>query len=452
MTFANLLDFGKTKRSNITNRKMSTVLIIKHLPAMLSLEDKQQLLKHFGAEQVWETSKKRDYLFASFSTVEKAKSSLTRLHQLEIANRRLVVEYSFEKVPVEQTKQKHDTNSSTTVLIKDFLRALNAWNPSVDFYQPPPVHIKYKYPKVTPQVVINIIHSLFTHQPFYTQTLHLMNKMSLDTPFRENNTALTFFKETFREYFLDEIPILPPSESESEISSDETYDKHKQLLPSVSKRKSTLPKTRKRPAAVLSTATLTKPKKPHITIDQKEVFDVVSPIAVETKKISLVVSQDALAKQSEEPEVVGELGKFEKEQPTVYDTVETSEPDQPTITRKELLKNRISYRNMKVLPVFKNYHPGEPSMRLYIKNLAKTVTEQDVKRIYKRYVEHIPEDELIGFDVRVMQEGRMKGQGFVTFPSVKIAENALNETNGYLLKEKPMVVQFARAANKKTID
>ncbi|CAH2237097.1 RNA-binding region-containing protein 3-like [Pararge aegeria] len=430
---------------------MSKVLIIKHLPSMLSSEDKQQLLKHFGAEQVWETTKKRDYVFASFSTLEKAKSSLSRLHQLEIANRRLVVEYSFEKVPVEQTKHKEDINSLTTNLIKEFLRALNAWNPSVDFYQPPPTHIKYEYPKVTSKTVINIIRALFTHKPFYIQTLHLMNKMSLDNPFSENSTALDFFKETFREYFFDEIPILPPSEPESEISSDETSEKQKQPLPSVTKRKQTLPKTRKRPAAVLSAATIPKTKKPHIVIDQKEVFEG-TPIIVESKKISLFVSQDALAKKSEEPEVIGELGKFQKEDQPAEDVVTSSEPDQPTITRKELLKNRISYRDMKVLPVFKNYHPGESSMRLYIKNLAKTVTEQDVKRIYKRYVEHIPEDEQIGFDVRVMQEGRMKGQGFVTFPSVRIAENALNETNGYLLKEKPMVVQFARASNKKTIE
>ncbi|XP_045767027.1 RNA-binding region-containing protein 3-like [Maniola jurtina] len=428
---------------------MSKVLIIKHLPSMLSFEDKEQLLKHFGAEQVWETSKKRDYVFASFSTIEKAKLSLTRLHQLEIAQRRLVVEYSFEKVPVGQTKQKNDSDSRTTNLIKQFLRALNAWNPSVDFYQPPLTHIKYKYPKATSQIVINIVHALFTNKPFYTQTLHLMNKMALDTPFQETNAALEFFKETFREYFSYEMPVLPPSESESEISSDETCEKQKQPLPLVLKRKHTLPKTRKRPAAVLSTATLPKPKKPHVIIGQEEVFDVVTPV-VESKKISLVVSQDALAKQTEEPKVIGELGKFQREEQQSDEVVETSEPEKPTITRKELLKNRISYSDMKILPVFKNYHPGEPSMRLYIKNLAKNVTEQDVKRIYKRYVEHIPEDELIGFDVRVMQEGRMKGQGFVTFPSVRIAENALNETNGYLLKEKPMVVQFARAANKKS--
>uniref|UniRef100_A0A1B6DYP9 RRM domain-containing protein n=1 Tax=Clastoptera arizonana TaxID=38151 RepID=A0A1B6DYP9_9HEMI len=50
------------------------------------------------------------------------------------------------------------------------------------------------------------------------------------------------------------------------------------------------------------------------------------------------------------------------------------------------------------------------------------------------------------FDIRLMQEGRMKGQAFVSLQTVELAQKALKETNGYILKEKPMVVQFARSA------
>lgn len=42
-----------------------------------------------------------------------------------------------------------------------------------------------------------------------------------------------------------------------------------------------------------------------------------------------------------------------------------------------------------MLPVFKNYHPGKPSNRLYIKNLAKQVEEKDLHFIYRKYI--IPE-------------------------------------------------------------
>jgi hypothetical protein len=37
-------------------------------------------------------------------------------------------------------------------------------------------------------------------------------------------------------------------------------------------------------------------------------------------------------------------------------------------------------------PVFRNYQPGIPSCRLYIKNLAKQVTERDLHYIYRRYL------------------------------------------------------------------
>lgn len=428
---------------------MSKVLMIRHLPTALTIQDKEQLLKHFGAEKVWETQKKRNYVFASFPTVETAKASLIRLHQLEIAHRRLVVEYSLEKEPVQNEKEASEMSSAVTKQVKEFLRLLNAWNPSVDFYQPPPVNLKYKYPDPSPDIIVNIVHSLLSHKPFYIQTLHLMNKMSLGTPFQENEKALQSFKETFRHIFVDELAVIPTPESEpeSELSSDEGKQKIKPLPKSV-KRIHTLPVTRKRPAAIISTAKL--PKVKRVPVNQEEVFENTSTIQ-EPKKIALVVHQDALQKPTEEVEVVGELGKFQKEEEPAPVEETPTETEQPTITKKELLRNRISYSDMKILPVFKNYHPGQPSMRLYIKNLAKTVTEQDVKRIYKRYVEKLSEEELIGFDVRVMQEGKMKGQAFVTFPSERIAEAALHETNGYLLKDKPMVVQFARAANKKTV-
>lgn len=45
-----------------------------------------------------------------------------------------------------------------------------------------------------------------------------------------------------------------------------------------------------------------------------------------------------------------------------------------------------------------------------------------------------------------MQEGRMKGQAFVTFQNEGQAIKALLDTNGYILKDKPMVVQYAKAA------
>lgn len=72
---------------------------------------------------------------------------------------------------------------------------------------------------------------------------------------------------------------------------------------------------------------------------------------------------------------------------TAEDTKDDKEtPKSKFITSEELAANRISANDQRVLPVFKNYHPGKPSNRLYIKNLAKQVEIDDLHYIYQRYV------------------------------------------------------------------
>ena len=44
----------------------------------------------------------------------------------------------------------------------------------------------------------------------------------------------------------------------------------------------------------------------------------------------------------------------------------------------------------------------------------------------------------------------MKGQAFITLPSERRAKRALRDTNGLIVKGKPMVVQFARSNKAKT--
>ena len=44
------------------------------------------------------------------------------------------------------------------------------------------------------------------------------------------------------------------------------------------------------------------------------------------------------------------------------------------------------------------------------------------------------------FDIRLMQTGRMKGQAFIGLPDEGVAKRALQDTNGYILHNKPMVV------------
>lgn len=119
------------------------------------------------------------------------------------------------------------------------------------------------------------------------------------------------------------------------------------------------------------------------------------------------------------------------------------------ISRRELEKGRISREEMETLSVFRSYEPGEPNCRVYVKNLAKHVQEKDLKFIFGRYVDFSSETQRIMFDIRLMKEGRMKGQAFIGLPNEKAAAKALKEANGYVLFGKPMVVQFARSARPK---
>uniref|UniRef100_K3X186 Uncharacterized protein n=1 Tax=Globisporangium ultimum (strain ATCC 200006 / CBS 805.95 / DAOM BR144) TaxID=431595 RepID=K3X186_GLOUD len=53
----------------------------------------------------------------------------------------------------------------------------------------------YKYPKANEQIVRNIANALIALPKFYTQVLHLMNKMNLPTPFEDNAIPGMFSKK-----------------------------------------------------------------------------------------------------------------------------------------------------------------------------------------------------------------------------------------------------------------
>jgi len=114
------------------------------------------------------------------------------------------------------------------------------------------------------------------------------------------------------------------------------------------------------------------------------------------------------------------------------------------ITEDILNENRIKKSDWHMFPPFKNYSPGDPSSKLYIKNLAKATTMEDLRFIYGRYVFWQNDAEAESFVIRLLQEGRMRGQAFVSLPSAEAAAEAREHTNGYILNDKPMVVAFGR--------
>ncbi len=123
-------------------------------------------------------------------------------------------------------------------------------------------------------------------------------------------------------------------------------------------------------------------------------------------------------------------------------------PPLPLIPYEELAKHRLSETQLRLIDggrLYRNYERGQPSQRLYIKNIdTKHVDERLLHSIFDRYSQNS-----FPVDIRLMCEGKMKGQAFVTLPSEELAMRALNDTNGFVLHEKPLIVQFARSAKAK---
>ncbi|XP_061778406.1 RNA-binding region-containing protein 3 [Nerophis ophidion] len=320
-------------------KRGSKTLLVHHLPAELTEDEKEDLLKYFGAESVRVFSnfgRMKHAAFAAFRSEKAAEKALTRLHQLEILNRKLIVEFA--------------KGQDNITVLKD-----------------PPVTESNKHD-------VEAKNKQETKQP--------------NVPLIETGIA--------------------PSLGESSLCIG---DDHRASI-----------------------------------VD----LQLVAPVnPTETNESKASVNNN----NNNGTEDTAGFGKLYPSTQTFQQCEERSDDEQDllsdVITRKELEKGRLSRDEIKRMSVFKNYEPGEPTCRLYVKNIAKPVEEKDLKYIYGRYIDPASETERNMFDVLLMKEGRMKGQAFVGLPSETSAEKALRETNGFVLYDKPLVVQFARSARPK---
>ncbi|XP_006815468.1 RNA-binding protein 41-like [Saccoglossus kowalevskii] len=113
--------------------------------------------------------------------------------------------------------------------------------------------------------------------------------------------------------------------------------------------------------------------------------------------------------------------------------------DIESIPEDQIVKNRLSCEVLRGLPRFKDYEPGSPNKVLYVKNLASGVTESDLVALFIRFQNTERSPVLFR-----LLTGRMKGQAFITFDCVESAVKALQLINGYLLKGKPIVIQYGK--------
>lgn len=88
------------------------------------------------------------------------------------------------------------------------------------------------------------------------------------------------------------------------------------------------------------------------------------------------------------------------------------------------------------LPAFKNYEEGTPSSKLYIKNLDKQTTLPELIDVYSKFSKDV--------HVNLMTKGKLRGQAFVGFKDTSEASLALQCTNGYVIHDRPLSVQFGK--------
>nr|XP_044996878.1 RNA-binding protein 41 isoform X4 [Jaculus jaculus] len=115
------------------------------------------------------------------------------------------------------------------------------------------------------------------------------------------------------------------------------------------------------------------------------------------------------------------------------------------VPEDEIQRNRLSEEEIRKIPMFSSYNPGEPNKVLYLKNLSPRVTENDLISLFARFQER--KGPPIQFQ---MMTGRMRGQAFITFPSKEIAWQALHLINGYKLHGKILVIEFGKNKKKQS--
>ncbi|XP_032997917.1 RNA-binding protein 41 [Lacerta agilis] len=109
------------------------------------------------------------------------------------------------------------------------------------------------------------------------------------------------------------------------------------------------------------------------------------------------------------------------------------------IPEEDIRKNRLSEEEIRQIPRFSSYSPGEPSEVLYLKNLSRRVNMKELLSLFARFQEEGGPQ----IQFRLLS-GRMRGQAFLTFPSISTAQAALQLANGFILLGKPVVIEYGR--------
>ncbi|XP_078433319.1 RNA-binding (RRM/RBD/RNP motifs) family protein [Wolffia australiana] len=417
-------------------------VLVRHLPEAIPQEVLSRLFSFYGAASVRPCvgGRLRNCAFVDFGNEVLASQAQSQLHRLKFMGKVLSVERA-SKARSDDNKLKTEAQSSvhSSILKAQALmekKTKGAEMPStplaepiaprlgVDFPFPP--YLEYEYPPPDGNILTNIVNALIAVPRFYTQVLHLMNKMNIPAPFRMALPTPPIPPSAPPQ------PPPPPPISESHLAylSDEESEQESEEEASGAnqRRKRVKRETIVGPAINRGVS--------HEDVGLKAV-------SLVPKEVPIIKKKNPVLKFNIPPKSVP------KESKAVEGTLPSSpEPErQPEsksyVAAEEIERGKLPPEELLSLPMFKNYTPGNPAAVLYVKNLAKDVIVDDFYFIFGSLFGGADEAKS-ALGVKLMQEGRMRGQAFVTFPNVDLAQHALNLVNGFVFKGKPMVIQFGR--------
>ncbi|KAJ2960261.1 hypothetical protein NQZ79_g4441 [Umbelopsis isabellina] len=311
--------------------------------------------------------------------------------------------------------------------------------PHLGIKYPSNPNLHYRYPDPTPEILTNIMHAIGTVPRLYNQVLHLMNKMNLPPPFgpvRRDATPAVLKRKA------DDL--VASDESEIESSGDESKrTMEKQTIQPVSKRRqlatgqkksSTIQINISKPNPAIETPENAKDhfSSPHIKLD-------IEPGVHIGNDTGETVEQKAKDMDME----TAPSNALEEHHQAKQDVTKENEN---YVSMEELNARKAAPDDPQYNNAFKNYFEGQPTNRLYIKNLErKIVKEADLRRIFGRFVVDNQGDPKTDLDINLLLTGRMRGQAFVTFRDEELAKKALDGAHRYILHDKPLVIQFAKS-------
>ncbi|KAK1293993.1 hypothetical protein QJS10_CPA16g01341 [Acorus calamus] len=421
----------------------AATLLVRHLPEAIPEEILSRLFSYYGASTVRQCSagRLRNCAFVDFNDERLASQAQSQLHRLKFLGKVLSVERSGQPISKDERKEVQYSNvsafpqssslkdspiigclSQATIAKSGFASEPISARLGVDYPFPP--HLEYAYPPPDGNILTNIVNALIAVPRFYTQVL-------ISVLLYHKKTKLHFlllphfFLLSSLGNFSHKKPHFEDMDSEeSEMESSEEDDAHGIHVRKRPKREAIVgpgvDKGVAHEAVGLKPAMLV-PKEIPVIKRKKPVIQFKCP-SKPTQNISKGQNSDS----KEETETVGDV----------------LEP-KACATPHEIESGKLPPEEILSRPMFKGYKAGEPDSVLYIKNLAKDFVEDDFFFIFGSLFNSV-EEARSSLSIKLMKEGRMRDQAFVTFPSIDLAKNALNLVHGYVFRGKPMIIQFRR--------